>query len=161
MKEITLGKTPMNIGNVGKVSCGTQAFKNTETHIGDGLYRCKKCKKCEEAFLVLFQYRKQVTMERNSVNVNNVKKSLNVQKLFKYINPQGRETMNVSRVVKTSVISIPSGNTGEKPYECKTCSNTLSTLGSLQSHERIHAGEKPYAVKNVAYTWQRKKKPSF
>ncbi|MBO8759776.1 C2H2-type zinc finger protein, partial [Staphylococcus aureus] len=31
-----------------------------------------------------------------------------------------------------------------KPYECKQCSKSFASHGQLQSHERIHTGEKSY-----------------
>ena len=103
----------MNVKNVGKASCDIQLFENMVTHSGDLPYKCQKCEKVFFFIPVIFEFMKAFTMERSPISVNNVEKPLNVLKVSKYMIEftEVINAMNVSDVVKASIISVTSRST--------------------------------------------------
>ncbi|XP_035689518.1 zinc finger protein 300-like [Branchiostoma floridae] len=57
---------------------------------------------------------------------------------------------------KTSLVSQPEANTGDKPYMCGECGYRAARKSLLSEHTRTHTGEKPYKCDQCDYSAARK-----
>ncbi|EDL98492.1 rCG64307, partial [Rattus norvegicus] len=92
---------------------------------------------------------KEFTMEKDSLHVSSVEKSSCITMIFRFT--LGKIPMYVKSVGKPLCITVlfiaMEIFSAEKPSVCKLCGTAFTYHSSLQHHERIHRGKKPYVCK--------------
>lgn len=107
-------------------------------------------------FSVLIRVHERNHNGETLVNVNNVVKSAVVIVLYKHAKELILKTnpMNVRNVAKPSDVILIFKNMkeitlGEKPHECKKCTEVFRCLSDLRKHERTHTERSRMNLKSV------------
>lgn len=123
----------------------TSLGQHTKTHFPDQLPCCKVCgKRFNYKYLLHAHYRRHSEEELQNAGMANMSSELEEKFHRPELKTFDCKYCGKNFYYKARLQSHERLHTGEKPHKCSFCEKAFRLPVSLKNHERIHTGERPY-----------------
>ena len=119
---------------------GTNVKSESDIDQGQGQSQgqCYKCALCDESFT------QQIDLELHMFNAGHHKDKIHVELEPSYIKVEDESGTREDNEGRTKAKKVRRKRGTAPEVDCKICGKTVTTPKSLQTHMRIHTGEKPF-----------------